>query len=216
MVSGLQVLFHLRAALVYAASFERHSITCIACRSSPRRFAKTCNHCSGEHPASGTGHVRIHRHWPFGRCFECLLHNDSATFALTGRIATSWTMCQKAFQRRASISRPRTARVSRSSRAVAVFAVARVDVSRQLNGRPTRRGREGSTQGPYGRRCPFDCTGAGRIRPTVVSDRDTGRMVASRRARQHVFDITPRFDRQTAPAMPCLGIASPISIFRLL
>ena len=99
MVSGLQVLFHLRAALVYAASFERHSITCIACRSSPRRFAKTCNHCSGEHPASGTGHVRIHRHWPFGRCFECLLHNDSATFALAGRIATSWTMCQKAFQR---------------------------------------------------------------------------------------------------------------------
>ena len=117
---------------------------------------------------------------------------------------------------RASISRPRTARVSRSSRAVAVFAVARVDVSRQLNGRPTRRGREGATQGPYGRRCPFDCTGAGRTRPTVVSDRDTGRMVASRRARQHVFDITPRFDRQTAPAMPCLGIASPISIFRLL
>jgi len=32
-VSGPQVLFHLRAALVYATDFEYRFLTCIACRS---------------------------------------------------------------------------------------------------------------------------------------------------------------------------------------
>ncbi|SOT42169.1 hypothetical protein F01_420215 [Burkholderia cenocepacia] len=108
-VSGPQVLFHLRAALVYAADFDHRSIICLACRNDVRVFAKTCNHCSREHPASGTSHVRIHRHWPFGQCVECLLNNGFGAFVLAGRIIVSMSICQKSFQPTVSISLPHAA-----------------------------------------------------------------------------------------------------------
>ncbi|WP_155627446.1 hypothetical protein [Burkholderia cepacia] len=108
-VSGPQVLFHLRAALVYAADFEYRSVTCIACRSGLRLLAKTCNHGSREHPASWIGHVRIYRCWPSGQYVKRLLDNESSAITSADHIVDSFPMCQKSFQSTISISLPHAA-----------------------------------------------------------------------------------------------------------
>ncbi|WP_175969087.1 hypothetical protein [Burkholderia sp. BCC0322] len=58
-VSGLRVLLHLQAALVYAVDSGRHFVTCVAWRHDLNLLAKTCNHCSQVRPVPGDGYVRF-------------------------------------------------------------------------------------------------------------------------------------------------------------
>ncbi|MBH9686471.1 hypothetical protein [Burkholderia cepacia] len=108
-VSGPWVLFHLRAALVYAVDVDHRSVICLAWRNDPGIQAKTCNHCSRDRAVSEGSHVRNHPRWPSGQCLECLLHNVCSAIEPAVCVIDFFLMCQKSFQSAISISLPHAA-----------------------------------------------------------------------------------------------------------